>query len=56
MQAKALVDTLKDRIAEEVKTFYNTVGQVEAEVLVNKFTPIIAVQRVKTLGHKLTEV
>ena len=53
MQAKALVDTLKDRIAEKVKTFYNT---VEAEVLVNKFTPIIAALRVKTLGHKLTEV
>ena len=56
MQAKALVDTLKDRIAEEVKTFYNTVGQVKAEVLVNTFTPIIAVLSVKTPGHNLTEV
>ena len=56
MQAKALVDTLKDRIAEKVETFYNTVGEVEAEPLVNKVSNRMAVIRVKTLGQKLTEV
>ena len=56
VQAKALVDTLKDRIAEKVETFYNTVGQVEAQLLVNKVANRIAVIRVKTLGQKLTEV
>ena len=50
------MDTLRDGIAEEVETFYNTVGEVEAEVLVNKVPPKIAVLRVKTLGHNLTEV
>ena len=56
MQAKALVDTLKDRIAEKVETVYNTVGEVEAEPLVNKVSNRMAVIRVKTLGQKLTEV
>jgi len=32
------------------------VGELEAEVLVNKVAPRIAVMRVKTLGHKLTEL
>ena len=50
VEAKALVDTLRHRIAEEVGTFYNTVGKVEAGVLVNKVPPKIAVLRVKTLG------
>lgn len=50
---KAVVDTLKDRIAEKVKTFYNTVGKVEAELLVNKAANRIAVIRVKILGQKL---
>ena len=35
-EAKALVDTLGDRVADEVKTFYNTVGEV---VLVNQVAP-----------------
>ena len=50
---KAVVDTLKDRIAEKVKTSYNTVGKVEAELLVNKVANRIAVIRVKILGQKL---
>ena len=50
---KAVVDTLKDRIAEKVKTSYNTVGKVEAELLVNKVANSIAVIRVKILGQKL---
>ena len=56
VQAKALVDTLKNRIAEKVETFYNTVGQVVAQLLVNKVANKMAVIRVKTLGQKLTEV
>ena len=30
------MDILRDSIPEEVETFYNTVGEVEAELLVNK--------------------
>ena len=50
---KAVVDTLKDRIAKKVKTCYNTVGKVEAELLVNKVANSIAVIRVKILEQKL---
>ena len=50
------MDTLKDRIPDNVKTFYNTVGEAEAELLVNKVANRIAVIRVKTLKQKLTEV
>ena len=50
---KAVVDTLKDQIAEKVKTCYNTVGKVEAELLVNKVANRIAVIRVKILAQKL---
>ena len=50
------MDTLKDRIPDKVKTFYNTVGEAEAELLVNKVANRIAVIRVKTLKQKLTEV
>ena len=50
------MDTLKDRIAEKVKTFYKTVGEAEAELLVNNVANRIAVIRVKTLAEKLTEV
>ena len=58
MEANALVDTMADRIAnqvqksyntEKVQTFYNTLGEVEPEVLVNKLAPTIAVERVRTL-------
>ena len=51
MEAKALVHTLKDRIAEEVETFYKTVDEVKAELLVNKVANRIPVIRVKTLGQ-----
>ena len=50
------MDTLKDKIPEKVKIFYNTVGEAEAELLVNKVANSIAVIRVKTLKQKLTEV
>ena len=56
VQAKALVDTLKERIVEKVEIFYNTVGEVKAEPLVNKMANRIAVIRVKTLGQKLIKV
>ena len=50
------MDTLKDRVPDKVKTFYNRVGEAEAELLVNKVANRIAVIRVKTLKQKLTEV
>ena len=50
------MDKLQDRIAEKVKTFYKTLGEAEAELLVNKVANRIAVIRVKTLAEKLTEV
>ena len=56
MQAKVLMHKLTDRIAREVETFYNTVGEVEGDLMANKVAPRIAVLRVKALGHKLTEV
>ena len=34
--ATALVDTLGEEIGKEVETFHSTVGNVEAEVLLNK--------------------
>ena len=36
MQAKAVVDTLGNKKADQVQTFYNTVGEVKAVVLVFK--------------------
>lgn len=36
VEDRALVDTLEHRIAEKVRTFYNTVGKTAAKVLVNK--------------------
>ena len=50
------MDILRDSIAEKVETFYNTLGEVEAELLVSKVAPRIAVVRCKTLRHKLKEV
>ena len=50
------MDKLTDRIAREVETFYNTVGEVEGDLMANKVAARIAVLRVKALGHKLTEV
>ena len=54
VQAKLLMDKLRDRIAREVETFYNTVGEVEGELMANE-APRIAVLRVKALRHKLTK-
>ena len=48
------MDTLGHRIAEKVRTFYNTVRKTAAEVLVNKVAPTI--HTVRTLGDKLTKV
>ena len=56
VQAKVLMDKLRDRIAREVKTFYNTVGVVEGDLMANKAAPRIALLRVKALGQKLTKV
>ena len=39
-----------------MQTFYNTLGEVKAAVLVNKVAARIAVERVRTLSDKLTEV
>ena len=50
------MESLGHRIAEEVGTLYNTVGQVEADVLVNKVAPRIALLRLRTLADKLTEM
>ena len=56
MEAKALVDTLRDKKADQVQTFYNTVGEVKAEVLVIKVDSRIAVLRVKPHEDRLTKV
>ena len=49
VEAKAIVDTLKDRIAEEVELFYKKVDEVKAELLVNKVANMIPMISVKTL-------
>ena len=46
VEDRALVDTLGHRIAEKVRTFYNSVGKTAAEVLVNKGASTIAVVKV----------
>ena len=43
---------LTDRIAREVETFYNTVGEVEGDLMANKVAPRIAVLRVRALGPR----
>ena len=53
---RALVESLGHRIAEEVGTLYNTLGEVKAEVLVNKVVPRKALLRLRTLADKLTEM
>ena len=55
-EVKALVDTVGHRIPEKVGTFYNNVGKVAPDVLVNKVAPRIAVVTERTLTDKLTEV
>ena len=56
MKAKALVETLWHRIEEKVETLYNTVGEVEGNVLGNKVVRRLALMRLRTLGDKLTEI
>ena len=46
----------RETIAEKLQTFYTTLGDVEAEVLVNKVAARMAVKIVRTLCDKLTEV
>ena len=54
--ARGLVDTLVEEIAKEVETFHSTLGEVHAEVLLNKVASRKAVVRVSTLADKLTKV
>ena len=56
MKAKALGETLWHRIEEKVETLYNTVGEVEGDVLVNKVVRRLLLLRLRTLGDKLTEI
>ena len=56
MEANALVDTLGNKITEQVQTFYNTVGEVKAEVFVLKVALRIAVLRCKPHEDRLTKV
>ena len=56
MEANALVDNLAENIANQVQTFYNTVGEVKAEVLVFKVASKIAVLSGKPHEHMLTKV
>ena len=56
MQANALEDTLGDKIADQVQTFYNTVGELKAEVLVFKVASRIAILRGKSHEDRLTKV
>ena len=50
------MDTLWYRIEEEVGTLYNTVGELEADVLVNKVARLFALFTLKTLGDKVNEI
>ena len=54
--ARALVYTLGEEKAKKVQTFHSTVGEVEAEVLLNKVASRKAVVRVSTLAYKLIKV
>ena len=55
MKANAQVDTLADRIANQVQKFYNTVGEVKAEVLVFKVASSIPVLSGKPHEDMLTK-
>ena len=50
------MDTLAEEIAKKVETFHSTVGEVDAEVLLNKVASSKAVVRVSTLADKLTKL
>ena len=56
MQAKPLVDTLGNKKADQVQTFYNTVGEVKAVVFVIKVALRIAVLKDKAHEDRLTKV
>ena len=56
VKAKVLVDTLWYRIEEEVGTLYNTVGEVEANVLVNRVARRFALFTLKTLADKVNKI
>ena len=56
MKTKALVDTLGDKIADQVQTLYNTVGEVKAKVLVIKVDSRIALLRGKPHEDRVTKV
>ena len=51
-----LVHTLPEEIAKKVQTFTSTVGEVEAEVVLQKVASRKAIVRVSTLADKLTKV
>ena len=51
VEAKELMHTLRDRLEEELETFYNPVSELEADVLVSKVASRIAVLTVKTLDR-----
>ena len=55
MEANALIDTLADKIANQVQKFYNTVGEVKAEILFFKVTSRIAVLSNKPHENMLTK-
>ena len=55
MEANALVDTQADKIANQVQKFYNTVGDMKAEVLVFKVASRIAVLSGKPHEDTLTK-
>ena len=55
MEANALVDTQADKIANQVQKFYNTVGDMKAEVLVFKVASRIAVLSGKPHEDMLTK-
>ena len=54
--ARGRVDTLAEEKAKKVETFHSTVGEVDAEVLLNKVASSKALVRVSTLADKLTKV
>ena len=51
-----MVETLWHRTEEKVETLYNTVGEVEGDVLVNKVARRLALLRLRILGDKLPEI
>ena len=54
--ARALVYTLAEEIVKKVEILHSTVGEVEAEVLLNKVASRKAMVRGSTLADKLNKV